>query len=67
VRILIEPDRKSTTPRAHIPPTTTEVRDANGQQLAYAYHEEEPGRRSVAKLLSKNETRKIASKIAKKS
>jgi hypothetical protein len=43
------------------------VRDANGQQLAYAYHEEEPGRRSVAKLLSKNETRKIASKIAKKS
>ena len=43
------------------------VRDANGQQLAYAYHEEEPGRRSVAKLLSKDETQKIASKIAKKS
>jgi hypothetical protein len=29
------------------------VRDANGQQLAYVYFEDEPGRRSAAKLLSK--------------
>jgi hypothetical protein len=29
------------------------VRDHDGQQLAYAYFEEEPGRRSAAKLLSK--------------
>jgi hypothetical protein len=28
------------------------VRDHNGQQLAYAYFEDEPGSRSAAKLLS---------------
>ena len=28
------------------------VRDANGQALAYVYFEEEPGRRSAAKLLT---------------
>ena len=37
------------------------VRDANGQQLAYVY----PGRRSVAKLLSEDEARRIAANIAK--
>jgi len=31
------------------------VRDHDGQQLAYIYYEEEPGRRSAAKLLSKHE------------
>jgi hypothetical protein len=31
------------------------VRDSNGQQLAYVYFEDEPGRRSAAKLLSKDE------------
>jgi hypothetical protein len=31
------------------------VRDNNGQQLAYVYFESEPGRRSAAKLLSKDE------------
>ena len=31
------------------------VRDANKQQLAHVYYEEEPGRRSAAKLLSKHE------------
>jgi hypothetical protein len=29
------------------------VRDHNGQVLAYVYFEDEPGRRSAAKLLSK--------------
>jgi hypothetical protein len=29
------------------------VRDRNGQQLAYVYFEEEPGRRSAAKLRKK--------------
>jgi hypothetical protein len=38
------------------------VRDHNGQQLAYVYFEEEPGRRSAAKLLSKDEARRIAVK-----
>ena len=33
------------------------MRDHNEQQLAYVYFEDEPGRRSVAKLLSKDEAR----------
>jgi hypothetical protein len=41
------------------------VRDSNGQKLAYIYYECEPGRRSAAKLLSKDEARRIASNIAK--
>jgi hypothetical protein len=39
--------------------------DHNEQQLAYVYFEEEPGRRSAAKLLSKNEARRIAANVAK--
>jgi hypothetical protein len=41
------------------------VRDHSGQQLAYVYFEEEPGRRSAAKLLTKDEARRIAANIAK--
>ena len=41
------------------------VIDANGQKLAYVYFEEEPGRRSAAKLLTKDEARRIAANIAK--
>ncbi|MFZ1150583.1 MAG: hypothetical protein WAR76_12725 [Xanthobacteraceae bacterium] len=41
------------------------VRDSNGQQLAYVYFENEPGRRSAAKLLSKDGARRIAANIAK--
>ena len=41
------------------------VRDHNGQVLAYVYFEDEPGRRSAAKLLSKDEARRIAANIAK--
>ena len=40
------------------------MRDHNGQQLAYVYFEDEPGRRSAAKLLSKDEARRIAVNIA---
>jgi hypothetical protein len=36
------------------------VRDQNGQQLAYVYFEDESGRRSAAKLLTKDEARRIA-------
>ena len=41
------------------------VRDHDGQALAYGYFEEEPGRRSAAKLLSKDEARRIAANVAK--
>jgi hypothetical protein len=41
------------------------VRDHNGQQLAYVYFEDEPGRRLAAKLLTKDEARRIAVNIAK--
>ena len=42
------------------------MRDANKQQLAYVYYENEPGRRSAAKLRTKDEARRrIAANVAK--
>jgi len=42
------------------------VRNANGQQLAKTYMKASlPGRRSAAKLLSKDDARRIAANIAK--
>jgi len=41
------------------------VKDGSGQKLAYVYYEEEPGRRSAAKLLTRDESRRIAINIAK--
>jgi hypothetical protein len=45
---------------AEVTPNCFIVRDANGQALSYIYYESEPGRRSAAKLLSKDEARRIA-------
>jgi len=36
------------------------IRDTNGQALAYVYCEDEPGRRSAARLLARDEARRIA-------
>ena len=41
------------------------VRDANNFPVAYVYFESEPGRRAAAKLMTKDEARKIANGIAK--
>src|SRR3984885_484464 len=41
------------------------VRDANDFPVAYVYFESEPGRRAAAKLMTKDEARKIAAGIAK--
>ena len=60
------------TPRRFPPPWSLEERpacfivsDANGQALAYVYYEEEPGRRTAAKLMTQDEARRIAVNIAK--
>jgi hypothetical protein len=59
-------------PRRFPPPWTVEeldacfvVIDSAEQKLAYVYFEEESGRRSAAKLLTKDEARRIAANIAK--
>ena len=53
------------------PPCTVEetapcfiVRDHNGQALAFVYCEDEPGRRSTGKLLTRDEAQRIATNIA---
>jgi len=41
------------------------VKDGSGQKVAYVYYEDEPGLRSAAKLLPKDEARRIAVNTAK--
>ena len=60
------------SPRRFPPPWSAElqpnyyvVRDSDGQQIAYVYYSNDPQRRSAAKLLTKDEARRIAANIAK--
>ena len=41
------------------------VKDRGGQELAYLYYEDDPRRRSIVKLLSRDEARSIAAAIGK--
>jgi hypothetical protein len=41
------------------------VKDKSGQKLLYVYYEEGPGRRAAAKMLTKDEARRIAVNFAK--
>jgi hypothetical protein len=41
------------------------VKDGHGFDVAFVYYEEERGRRTAAKLMTKDEARRIAANIAK--
>jgi hypothetical protein len=60
------------TSRRFSPPWSVEetdacfiVEDSAGQKLAYVYFEDEPGRRAAAKLLTRDEARRISVNVAK--
>ena len=41
------------------------VKDVNGLAIAYVYYEEDPGRRTAANLMTRDEARRIAANIVK--
>jgi hypothetical protein len=65
MRTSDHPSRLSPPWVAEETPACFIVRDHNGQALAYVYFEDEPGRRSAARLPTRDEARRIAVNIAK--
>jgi hypothetical protein len=69
----IDEDTESRMPAGSFPPPWSiedigaafVVKDSSAQKLGYFYYEEEPGRRSTAKMLSKDEARRIAANFAR--
>jgi len=60
VALMSSPRRFPAPWSAEVQPNYYVVRDPDGQQLAYVYYSNDPDRRSVAKLLMKDEARRIA-------
>ena len=54
------PDAHATLVLSRSGSTRTAIRTASAQKLAYIYYGEEPGRRSTAKMLTKDEVQRIA-------
>jgi hypothetical protein len=65
-KLKLHPDRRLPSPWS-IEDTGAAfvVKDGGGQKLAYVYYEEEAGRRSTAKMLTRDEARRIAANVAK--
>jgi hypothetical protein len=64
--LLMSVSRRFPAPwSSELQPNYYVVRDANGQQIAYVYYSNEPGRRAAAKLLTRDEARRIAANFAR--
>jgi hypothetical protein len=50
---------------AAVMPAAFVVKDGSGQKLGYFYYEEEAGPHSTAKMLTKDEARRIAPNVTK--